>query len=262
MNRRLGSALVALVVAAAGLGVPRAASASGGAGESAVIGQQVIGHSVVGRPLTAWHLGVAGEAPTVVLFAAMHGNEPAPSQILRTLRDGLPIRKVDLWVVPAYNPDGLARGSRKNAHGVDLNRNFPYDWADLDGSYESGPRPASEPETRAVMRFLRDVRPDYILSFHQPLNGVDTDMKSPRFARRVADKLNLPTQTLDCGGVCHGTMTAWYNHNFPGVAVTVEYPAHPGRRRMTKVAPAQVLSIFAARYGILDAIEAPGPGGR
>ena len=28
----------------------------------------------------------------------------------------------------------------KNAHGVDLNRNYPYDWVDLDGNYESGPQ--------------------------------------------------------------------------------------------------------------------------
>ena len=72
-------------------------------------------------------------------------------------------------MVPVYNPDGLAAGTRKNARGVDLNRNFPYHWANLDGNYESGPKPASEPETRAMMRFLRQVRPDWILSFHQPL---------------------------------------------------------------------------------------------
>ncbi|MDQ4055242.1 MAG: DUF2817 domain-containing protein [Actinomycetota bacterium] len=244
------------MLAAAGLAVPRTAD-SAEPGASAVIGKRVLGRSVAGRPILAWHLGVDRAAPTVVLFSTMHGNEPATRRILQALRDGPPIRNIDLWVVPAYNPDGLARGTRKNARGVDLNRNFPYGWADLDGNYESGPRPASEPETRAVMRFLREVRPDYILSFHQPLNGVDTDTKSPRFARRVADKLNLPTRRLDCGGVCHGTMTGWYNHNFPGVALTVEYGAHPSRRRMTRVAPPQVLSIFRARYGILTATSEP-----
>jgi protein MpaA len=259
MGRRLGIALVALVLAAAGLGVPRAAD-SAEPGEGAVIGRQVLGRSVAGRPIVAWHLGEPDASPTVVLFATMHGNEPATHHLLTALRDGPPVREIDLWVVPTYNPDGLARGSRANAHGVDLNRNFPYAWADLDGSHESGPRPASEPETRAVMSFLREVRPDFILSFHQPLNGVDTDTKSPRFARRVADRLHLPATTLDCGGVCHGTMTGWYNHRFRGVALTVEYGAHPGRRRMTRVAPRQVLSVFGARYGIPTAhIVQPAP---
>ncbi len=93
---------------------------------------------------------------------------------------GPEVHGIDLWVVPTYNPDGLARGTRKNARGVDLNRNFPYRWTDLDGNYESGPKPASEPETRAMMKFLRGVKPRRILSFHQPLNGVDTDTKRPR----------------------------------------------------------------------------------
>ena len=151
-----------------------------------------------------------------------------------------------MWVVPVYNPDGLARNSRRNAHGVDLNRNYPYDWVDLDGNYESGPKPASEPETRAMMRFLRKIRPDYILSFHQPLNGVDINVERPKFARKVARHLHLPTTNLDCGGVCHGTMTGWFNHHFTGFALTVEYGATPGRARMRKVAPPQVLAIFDA----------------
>jgi predicted deacylase len=208
----------------------------------------VIGRSVGDRPIVAWHLGETRK-PTVVLIAGMHGNEPAPTAILRVLRDGRSVHGIDLWVVPAYNPDGLARGSRRNAHGVDLNRNYPYHWAPLGGSYYSGPKPASEPETRAMMRFLGRVQPEYVLSFHQPLDGVDVAVERPAFARRVARMLGLPTTTLDCGGVCHGTMTGWYNHHHPGFALTVEYGARPGARLMRKVAPGQVLRIFGAWRG-------------
>jgi murein peptide amidase A len=224
-----------------------AAGGSERAGD-ATIGVRVIGRSVKGRKIRAYHLGEPG-AQRVVLISAMHGDEPAPRQILDSLRSGPPIHGLNLWVVPAYNPDGLARHTRKNAHGVDLNRNYPYRWANLDGAYESGPRPVSEPETRAMMRFLSDVRPSRILSFHQPLNGVDTGTKIPRFARRTARKLNLPLKSFTCGSVCHGTMTMWYNHRFRGAAVTVEYAAHPPRYRMRVRAPRQVLSIWGARRG-------------
>jgi protein MpaA len=254
---RILTALVALAMAAALPLVPSTASPGGSAapgdpeGSTTIVATRVLGRSAHGRPIRAWRLGHRGEqnaasVPTVVLIATMHGNEGAPRQILTALRDGPPIHQVDLWVVPVYNPDGLAADSRRNARGVDLNRNYPFHWVDLDGNYESGARPASEPETRAMMRFLRAVRPDWILSFHQPLRGVDTDVKDPAFARRVAHHLNLPRKSLTCGGVCHGTMTGWFNHHFAGTALTVEYGAHPGRHLMRAVAPDQVMAIFDA----------------
>jgi protein MpaA len=255
--RTLGAG-VALTLAAALAGVPQSTAAPRDAVATApranhVLETRVLGKSVRGRPITAWHMDNTADGkrtgPTVVLIATMHGNEGAPRQILRSLRAGLAIHGVDLWLVPAYNPDGLAAHTRRNAHGVDLNRNYPYHWVDLDGNYESGSRPGSEPETRAMMRFLSDVRPDYVLSFHQPLHGVDTDNKRPAFSRRVAHTLGLPATTLDCGGVCHGTMTGWFNHNFKGFALTVEYGASPPARLMRVTAPRQVLSIFHAFAG-------------
>jgi hypothetical protein len=216
----------------------------------------VLGRSVRDRKIMAYRLGEIGE-PKVVLISTMHGNESRTRAILHTLKNGKPIHGLDLWVVPTYNPDGLARGTRKNAHGVDLNRNFPYNWADLDGSYESGPEPASEPETKAMMKFLRDVRPSRILSFHQPLYGVDTDTKLKKFAKRVARKLDLPRKRFDCGGVCHGTMTGWFNHHFKGGALTVEYGAKPTRRMMRVIAPRRVLSIWGAWRGEPEAEPVP-----
>jgi murein peptide amidase A len=246
--------LAALALGLAALVAPAPALAHAAADDqpATVIGKRKLGESVEGRPIMAYRLGEKDKR-TVVLISTMHGNEPRTRQILQALRHGRPIVGIDLWVVPTYNPDGLAAGTRKNAHGVDLNRNYPYKWADLDGNYESGPKPKSEPETRAMIRFLKDVRPRRILSFHQPLHGVDLDTKNKPFARRVARKLRLPKKTFDCGGVCHGTMTGWFNHKFGGAALTVEYGASPSRRLMRKVAPRRVLKVFGARWRKLEA---------
>ena len=235
MRRLLGTSLLTAALMASGLAATAPAhSVEAGPGDrTAVVDARTNGQSVKGRTI-------------IVLVSTMHGNEPHTRRILETLRDGRAVRGIDLWVIPTYNPDGLARGTRRNARGVDLNRNFPYKWADLDGSYESGPRPASEPETRAVMAFLEEIDPKRVISFHQPLNGVDTDTKDPRFARRLARALRLPRTSLDCGGLCHGTMTMWFNHRFRGSALTVEYGSRPPRRRMVVQAPRQVLDVLGA----------------
>jgi predicted deacylase len=177
----------------------------------------------------------------------MHGNEPAPRRILMNLVNGAKVHDLDLWVVPVYNPDGLAHHTRKNAHGVDLNRNYPYKWIRQSGNYDSGPRPRSEPETRAMMRFLSEVRPAFILSFHQPLHAVDVTQR-PKFSKRVARALDLPTSRLRCGSSCHGTMTMWFNHTFKGFALTVEYGSSPPRSRL-RAAPAKILKLFGAWRG-------------
>jgi len=221
-------------------------------GHRAVIGKRVLGKSVKGRKIIAYHLGEPGEKK-VVLISVMHGNEPAPRRILTNLIDGARVHGLDLWVLPVYNPDGLARHTRKNAHGVDLNRNYPYRWIRQTGGYDSGPKPRSEPETRAVMRFLADVRPRYVLSFHQPLHAVDVTQR-PTFSRRVARALRLPTSRLRCGSSCHGTMTMWFNHRFSGFALTVEYGAHPSRAKL-RAAPDRILRLFGAWRGGVQGVE-------
>jgi protein MpaA len=213
--------------------------------QRAVIGVSVIGHSAQGRPIRAWHLGTPG-ATKVVLVSTMHGDEGRVSDLLTTLRDGRPVTGVDLWVVPVYNPDGRQRHRRQNARGVDLNRNYPTSWRRVDGRYDSGRRPASEPETRAMMRFLSNQRPAYVVSFHQPLNGVDTPTKHPAFSRRLSHALRLPQKRFSCHGGCHGTMTMWFNQHFRGHAVTVEFGAHPSRRELRGPVVGRLLRLFHA----------------
>jgi hypothetical protein len=78
--------------------------------------------------------------------------------IARRLETSAPLSAA-LWIVPELNPDGLATGTRGNAHGVDLNHNFPWHWRPLGGVFDSGPRPLSEPESRIAYRLIRQVRP-------------------------------------------------------------------------------------------------------
>jgi protein MpaA len=244
------SAVISTVLALAGSllltpSAPATADSAEHAGRNrpAVVEVRLVGHSVRGRPIHAWRVGDPEAKVRAVAMATMHGNEPAPRRILQAIRDGRPVKGIDLWLLPTVNPDGLARHTRKNARGVDLNRNFPRRWAVLDGNYESGPRAASEQETRELIRFFDAVRPRYVVSFHQPLHGVDTSVPAARrFASRLADRLRLPRKSLVCGGVCHGTFTEWFNHEFDGSAVTVEYGRHPSRHRMQVTAPRQLLA--------------------
>jgi len=216
---------------------------------TAVLEMRVIGHSVQGRPIRAWHLGDPTSPVKAVFIAAMHGNEAQPSRILRNLRDGRPIHGADIWVVPAMNPDGVQRHTRRNAHGVDLNRNFPVSWIPQGGSYYSGPEPASEPETRAMMAFLAEIRPSYVVSFHQPLFGVDNSYTKTRaLARRLARNLHLPRKRFTCNNGCHGTMTQWFNRTLPGAAITVEYGHHMTWRQKNVTGPRGLLrTIHATR---------------
>lgn len=216
----------------------------------AVIGQRMIGKSVNDHPIRAWRLGDPDADITAVVFAAHHGNELAGQTVLNTLRDGRPIHGIDLWVVPRLNPDGVLRGSRQNAHGVDLNRNFPRKWKRLTGYYYSGPRPASEPETRSAMRFLNNINPDYVVSFHTPLYGLDVKHAKDRaFAQRLSDELRLPDRQLRCNGTCHGTLSQWFNFRHRGACVTVEFGSSPSQRYLTVRAPRGLVRALGGTRG-------------
>lgn len=249
--RRISGVFVLLVAFWASTFVaPVSAGADGaasGVAARAATEMRVIGHSVKGRPIKAWRIGDPTSPKKVVLVATMHGDEAGPAAILKNLRDGRPVSGADIWVVPYLNPDGYARHTRKNARGVDLNRNFPVRWIRQYGKYDSGRRPASEPETRATMRFLKDISPKFVVSFHQPLYGVDTSYgKSRPLARRLARYLHLPRKQFHCNGGCHGTMTQWFNKRLPGAALTVEYGHRMSWRQKNVTGPRGLLKALGA----------------
>ena len=186
----------------------------------------VIGHSVRGRPIAARVLGPDAAPRKLLLVGCIHGNECAGTAILSALaRRPLPAG-VQLWSVAELNPDGTAAGTRQNAHGVDLNRNFPYRWERItDPTYDSGPRPASEPETRAAMALIRRIRPAVTIWYHQHMDLTDMAGGDNGVARRYAQLSGLGAT---CLGIVHGTAPAWSNHLLPGTAAfVVELPAGP-----------------------------------
>ncbi len=63
-----------------------------------------------------------------------------------------------------------------------------------------------------IMSFLGRVKPKYLVSWHQPLIGVDSyAVKDRKLMHRLSQGLDIPIRYLDCHGSCHGTMTGWYN---------------------------------------------------
>ncbi len=115
-----------------------------------------LGRSVNGQPLTMQVLGSGPDA--VLIIGGIHGDEPTGADVASELESFLRSHPEFLdghtvGILARANPDGLLRGTRVNARGVDLNRNFPdRNWhREHAGEVRHGSRPASEPETLAVM---------------------------------------------------------------------------------------------------------------
>src|SRR4051794_40827945 len=185
------------------------------------------GPSLQGRPIVAVRRGSAGAPVRVLVTGSTHGTEPAGLAVVRRLRRLAPPAGVQVWTVRTVNPDGLARGTRQNARGVDLNRNFPYRWRAAGRPfvpYFPGRAAASEPETRALMRIARRVRPQLSIHFHQALGLVDlTGGAVPATVRAYARATGLPAERLPA---YRGTASSWENHALPGSsAFAVELPA-------------------------------------
>jgi protein MpaA len=204
---------------------PRAAPRGAG-GASGASRRVVIGRSVRGRAIVARVLGADSAPRKLLLVGCIHGNECAGQAILTALARRPVPPGVQLWLVGQANPDGSAAGTRQNADGVDLNRNFPYRWARItDPTYDSGPRPVSEPETRAAMRLIRRIRPTVTIWYHQHMDLVDMAGGDRGVARRYAQVSGLPAA---CLGIFRGTAPAWSNHLLPGTtSFVVELPGGP-----------------------------------
>jgi len=194
----------------------------------------LIGRSVRGRAITAQVLGPDTAPRKILLVGCIHGNECAGVAILSALARSRAPHGIQLWLVPEMNPDGTAADTRGNADGVDLNRNFPFQWQPISGpTYYSGPHALSEPETRAAVRLIRHIKPAVTIWYHQHEDLVDMAGGDRGIARRYAA---LAGMVATCLPFLPGTAPSWSNHAFAGTtAFVVELSAGPvGRRGLAR----------------------------
>ena len=150
--------------------------------------EQEYGRSRGGLPLRV-QLPAAGAPVEGLLIAAQHGEEAETGLLARRLLERVHGDQTRWAVVQVANPDGLLNGTRQNAAGVDLNRNFPCASWSAEPSFtfppgidpelrelpnrtsrsSPGPEPASEPETRALMALVQELQPTLVLDLHAPI---------------------------------------------------------------------------------------------
>ncbi|MEI6070254.1 MAG: M14 family zinc carboxypeptidase [Verrucomicrobiae bacterium] len=140
-----------------------------------------IGRSVEHRDIMA----VAGfdfarhPAPSgcTLLIGGIHGDEAATIVLLESFAKKFLVRGGNAppaIVIPLANPDSRAHGTRYNARGVDINRNFGFNWH-IESEEPPGPEPWSEPETRALRDLILKLQPAKIVSLHWALAEIDAD---------------------------------------------------------------------------------------
>lgn len=128
----------------------------------------IIGQSVYGRDL---EVAVIGDTNTrgaaVVVVGSIQGDQSSTRDLINYLvddfdrdQDRIPAN-VAFHFIPTVNPDGNTAGTRRNAHNVDLNRNWDtFDWTvdpEQPGGVvrgAGGSRPHSEPETQSLADYL------------------------------------------------------------------------------------------------------------
>jgi murein peptide amidase A len=237
----LRGAVILASLATASIGAAGAARSADPVGHRSFM----LGHSSDGRPITVTEMGDLDNPRKTLAVGCIHGNECAGIAVARQLARIVPPEEADLWIVPELNPDGAAAGTRGNAHGVDLNRNFPWRWQPLSGLFYSGPHPLSEPESRIAYHLISRLRPHISIWFHQHMDVVDESGGSVAIERRFADLVGLRLARLQREP---GSVVGWENHTFrSGTAFVVELPAGALTQATARRFARAVVTIAGAR---------------
>ena len=221
-----------------------------------------VGYTAKGMPLFALRIG--NKENCVALAGVVHAAESGPEIALTVAEELLKndaglLEKTGLAIMPTVNGDmreKFVRGNpwylRTNANGVDINRNFPKDWEEVNGEYSSstddpqsetyrGFAPMCERETQALVQFIETVKPRAVFSYHwlysvcsdnfvgagaQAITDIPYRTRVEKMTRIYSDAFRdaineprRPKETVFMVGK-PGTFTRWlYSKDIPGVDV-------------------------------------------
>lgn len=188
---------------------------------------RIFGHSPTGLPILSHHS--SGGTKRLLVLGGVHGDEHEGVWTAFSLLDSLiksPIPHLNAVLVPIFNVDGVLNNERTNSRGVDLNRNLPtQDWSPeiKTPRYHPGPAPLSEPENKALVSCINNIKPQLIISLHswKPVLNVNGDCR--QVAEAMAKVLSYPIDD-DIGYPtpgCLGTFGA-VNCQIPVLTVELE----------------------------------------
>ena len=166
---------------------------------------RTLGRSQLGRPIRAVRIGDLRSTRRILVVGCLHGDECAGMRVTEHLASLVRPIPFDLWLVPNLNPDGLAAGTRGNARGADLNRDFDT---------------FSQRETRVARALIEEISPDLTIWFHQPQGLVRAWGRSRATARRYARLAGEPYRSLEWPP---GSASRWQN-GLGQVSFVVELP--------------------------------------
>ncbi len=173
-----------------------------------------------------------GQNP-ILLMGGIHGDEPEGVRLANDALEWLKSHSANHqmspslvpWIViPCLNIDGFSSGTRVNARGVDLNRNYPSkDWSTEAKAerYFPGLNPGSEVEIQGVVELIESYHPRLLIHCHswQPCI-VATGEPGRRDAERLGASSGYRVME-DIGYPTTGSLSrfGWHDKHIPVICI-------------------------------------------